>query len=360
VIKPILFLQNPDAVHERMLKIGRIVQKSKLIRGLLNSVWSYQNQPKLGQNILGLNFPNPVGIAAGFDKNLELPQLLKSIGFGFMEGGSITYQPCEGNPKPWFYRLPKTKSIVVHAGLANSGVKEVADRTKNYPPNTFDNFALNVSVAPTNIKATVKTENAVEDFVNSLTYLKQMGIGEIMTINVSCPNVQGSELFTNPGNLELLLDRIDKIGLAQPIFLKMPTDLAWSDFNKLLQVAAGHKVVGVTIGNLSKERGTKVIDSLPDNIRGNLSGRPVWDLSNYLIQKTYQNYQKRFVIIGVGGIFTAQDAYTKIKLGASLVELITGLIFEGPQLIGAMNRELAMLMEKDGYTNISEAIGVEA
>jgi dihydroorotate dehydrogenase (fumarate) len=141
----------------------------------------------------------------------------------------------------------------------------------------------------------------------------------------------------------------------------MPISLEWDTFKKLLAVANEHQVAGITIGNLAKDRSRiKVLDPLPENIEGGLSGKPTWELSNNLIQKTYQTYHERFIIIGVGGIFSAEDAYMKIKLGASLVELITGMIFEGPQLIGQINQGLVRLLEKDGYKTIREAIGVDA
>lgn len=141
----------------------------------------------------------------------------------------------------------------------------------------------------------------------------------------------------------------------------MPSHLKWEYFGELLDVADKHNVMGVTIGNLAKDRAqANLMDPLPDAIKGNLSGKPTWELSNNLIRQTYKNYGKRFVIIGVGGIFCAEDAYTKIKMGATLVELISGLIFEGPQLIGQINKDLVSLLEKDGYNSITEAIGAEA
>jgi dihydroorotate dehydrogenase len=146
--------------------------------------------------------------------------------------------------------------------------------------------------------------------------------------------------------------------LRQPVFIKMPVDLEWGEFEKLVKVATSHKIAGLTISNLTKNRDA-IKDDLVDNIRGGLSGKPVFQRSNDLIAHTYREYGDRFTIIGVGGIFTAKDAYIKIKLGASLVELVTGVIFEGPQLIGQINRGLVKLLEKDGYSSISEAIGAD-
>ena len=278
-----------------------------------------------------------------------------------MEGGSLTFNKCEGNPRPWFHRLPKTQSLVVYAGLANNGVKAIIKTLNSYPSDTFKGFPLNISIAKTNSKKTCTDKEAISDYIGSMELLQKARWGDIYTLNISCPNVYGGEPFTTPDRLEALLHEVDQLNLKQPLFIKMPSHLAWKEFNILLKVADRHTVQGLTISNLAKERGqAKLMDPLPETIKGNLSGKPTWDLSNNLIRQTYKKYGKRFVIIGVGGIFSAEDAYTKIKLGATLVELITGMIFEGPQLIGQINRGLVKLLEQDGYHTVSEAIGVEA
>jgi len=182
----------------------------------------------------------------------------------------------------------------------------------------------------------------------------------MITLNISCPNTYGGEPFTSPAKLEKLLSRIDDLGLDEPVFLKMPSDLNWRQFNNLLKVARNHKVAGLTICNLAKTRhAIDVRDKTQPLIAGGLSGAPVRDLSNALIEKTYAQYGRRFTIIGVGGVFTADDAYTKIKLGASLVEMITGMIYFGPQRIGQINRDLALLVQQDGYATIQEAVGAD-
>ncbi len=359
-VKPILFKQKPDAVHERLLYVGSQLQRSQVIRGLVRGAWAYENSAVLSQEVLGLRFRNPIGLSAGFDKNFELPPILKSVGFGFMEGGSLTSQPCKGNPKPWFYRLPKTKSIVVYAGLANQGVAKIISRVKSYHPSTFINFPLNISVAKTNSPATANETDAIADYVDSLLQIQKAAVGDIITLNISCPNAYGGEPFTTPASLDRLLQKVDGVGMQQPVFIKVPADLAWADFDKLLAVAATHQVAGITISNLAKDRGqVKLMDPLPETIKGGLSGKPTWELSNNLIRQTYKKYHQRFVIIGVGGVFSAEDAYLKIKLGATLVELITGMIFEGPQLVGQINQGLVALLKRDGYQSISEAIGTE-
>lgn len=360
IAKPVLFKFKPDDVHSSLIGAGSALQKFTLFRWVLKRFWSYENNKVLSQHILGITFKNPVGLSAGFDKNFELAGVLKSIGFGFMEGGSLTFEECKGNPKPWFYRLPKSKSLVVYAGLANNGVRKIIKTIKQYPESTFEDFPLNISIAKTNSKITCTDKDAIADYTGSIKLLQEAKLGDMYTLNISCPNTYGGEPFTTPDRLETLLHAVDKLSIRQPLFIKMPAHLPWREFLALLKVAKMHNVQGVTISNLAKDRGqANLMDPLPSSVKGNLSGKPTQDLSNTLIRKTYSAFGSRFIIIGVGGIFTAEDAYTKIKLGASLIELITGMIFEGPQLIGQINKELVVMLAKDGYASVADAIGAD-
>lgn len=220
IIKPVLFAQHPDVVHTRMLRTASICQRSALVRSAMKGAWAYQNKTVLGQTIHGVNFSNPIGLSAGFDKNFELPPTMKAIGFGFMEGGSITYRRCKGNPRPWFYRLPNSRSIVVHVGLANEGTMSILNRVQMYPRRTFDGFPLNISVAKTNSKLASSDEEAVKDYIGSLRLIYESGVGSLVTLNISCPNTYGGEPFTSPERLEILLSEVDKVGLTQPILLR--------------------------------------------------------------------------------------------------------------------------------------------
>lgn len=322
---------------------------------------AYENPKRLGHVVHGIWFENPIGLSAGFDKNFELPLMMRAIGFGFMEGGSVTYLPCAGNPRPWFHRLPRSKSLVVHAGLANQGVEAIIHRLLSYPWGALADFPLNISVALTNNKRLIKTEEqAIADYIGSLWYIRQARAGQMVTINISCPNTYQGEPFTVPRMLERLLSKVDNLHLSQPIFIKMPNHLPWHVFKDLLDVIVRHNIAGVTISNLAKrEAGVELQEALPDSIHGGLSGKPTWTRSNDLIRRTYKSYGDKLTIIGVGGVFSAEDAYTKIRLGASLVELITGMIFEGPALIGQINKGLDELLERDGFDNVSQAVGVD-
>ena len=358
VVKPVLFTMSPDVVHERMLRGAQLAGRVPGLPRMLRSVWRYDNSARLSQEIYGVPFPNPVGLAAGLDKNADLVRLLPSIGFGFGTVGSVTHQVCEGNPRPWFYRLPKAKSLVVHVGLANHGVKAVATMLKKQTVG-LHGFPVVVSVAKTNCKETCSDPEAIDDYVGSLKLLKDEPSAQVLEINISCPNTYGGEPFTDPKRLEALLVAVDALSITKPIWVKMPINHAWPEFKALLEVIVEHNVQGVTIGNLNKDRTAMAIPAaeLPPKVEGNLSGKLTQTLSDALIAQTYREYGKKLTIIGVGGIFTAEDAYRKLCLGASLVELITGMIFEGPQLIGHINCEITHLLAKDGFAHISAAVG---
>ena len=343
-----------------LIGFGRRIQKIAAVRWLMYAIWAYEDDATLAQTHNGIYFKNPIGLSAGFDKNIQLPPILKAIGFGFAETGSITAKPTVGNARPWFQRLIYTQSLIVHAGLANEGVAAIMTRLSGYSAKTFEDFVLNVSIAYTNDKTIKNDAQCIDDYLFSARQVQRSGRASMVTLNISCPNTYAGEPFTNPDKLDQLLSGVDALGLSQPVFLKMPSDLSWKEFDTMLQVASRHQVAGVTICNLTKSRDlVDARDTTKELIRGGLSGVPVRNLSNELIKKTYARYGNRFTIIGVGGVFTAEDAYTKIKLGASLVELITGMIFFGPQRIGQINRELAQLVRQDGYGSIHEAIGVD-
>ena len=352
LLKPVFFLVPPDRMHALILVVGRFINRSRFLQTFTKWWLSYENN-KLVQQIFGIKYPNPVGLSAGFDKNAEMLNVFPVVGFGFMEVGSITKDSYEGNPPPHAFRLRKTKSLVVNYGLKNQGLAAIMPRLSAYYPGKIP---LNISVAKTNCQATADETCGINDYVATLNQLATRQIGDMYTLNISCPNAFGGEPFTDPDSLERLLTEVDTIKVKCPIFLKMPIDLPWEKFQQLLEVVVRHNVQGVTIGNLTKQR-QNIKDQLPEHIKGGLSGLPTQALSNSLIGHTYQTYGQRLVIIGVGGIFSAADAYEKIKRGASLVELITGMIFQGPQLIGQINAGLEQLLEGDGYQHISEAIG---
>lgn len=356
VAKPLMFRRKPDAVHKGLIRTAKGVQKVPGVRSL-PKLWSHRDSA-LETEVFGIQFRNPVGLSAGFDTTIELPMVMRSVGFGWMTGGSVTWGEYKGNDGPWFHRLPKSKSLVVNKGLASEGTPVVAERVKGYDGKLFDDFPLNVSVAKTNSKDAASDEAAIQDYCQSLAAFDSLEQVSLLEINISCPNTFGGEPFTTPERLEELLSAVDTLQLRKPVVVKMPINLPYDEFDELLAVIVKHGVAGVAIGNLLKDRSlAKLDDELPDSVKGNLSGKPNREITTKLIRRTYKKYGKKLAIIGIGGIMSAEDAYEKIKAGASLVALITGLIYEGPQLVGDINRGLVRLLKADGYAHISEAVG---
>ncbi|MCA9379706.1 quinone-dependent dihydroorotate dehydrogenase [Candidatus Dojkabacteria bacterium] len=356
ILKPLFFKKDPEDVHDRMLKFGQILGKITLLNFITKLVFDF-NHAKLKQEVDGLTYRNPVGLSAGFDKDANLLKVIHNVGFSFAEIGSVTLHPYEGNPKPRLYRLKKDKGLVVFYGLKNIGVDKIIKKIKkDYKPLTGN--VLGISIARTNSAQASGLEEGIDDYTKSLDKIVVAGVGDYYTINISCPNTFYGEPYSTPERLEKLLVSLLKIKIEKPIYLKMPINLPWDKFDLLLETAVKHHISGVIIGNLNKDRNSEYItEKYPEDMRGGVSGIPTRELSNNLIRKTYLKYKDKLTIIGVGGIDSAESAYEKICYGANLVQMITGMIFNGPQLIGQINKGLVELLEKDGYENISEAIG---
>ncbi len=360
VVKPVLFTRHPDDVHRDMIKMARFVGNVPGVRSLPN-LWGYESPKYLEQTMAGLVFRNPVGLSAGFDKGIETARIMRAVGFGFMTGGSVTWGQYSGNQGGWFYRLPKSQSIVVNAGLPSEGTKTVAGRAAAYPASLFRDFPLFVSVAKTNSKRCASIAAGIQDYARSLAMFDvELNVGAL-ELNISCPNAFGGEDFTTPGRLEQLLRVVDALALTKPVFIKMPISVPPKQFLALTDTAGAHNITGLTIGNLRKDReNVELKDELPDSVAGNLSGAPNRDISTKLIRETYQRHPGRFVLIGVGGVFTAEHAYEKIRAGANLIGMVTGVIFEGPQVVGEINHGLVALLRRDGLACISDAVGLDA
>lgn len=350
LIKNVLFLFDPELVHDTISTIGKLLSKTAIGRGITRSLFFYKN-PKLEQTILGISFKNPIGLAAGFDKNAELTDILPHVGFGFEEVGSITGKPCLGNPKPRLWRLKESQSLLVYYGLKNDGSARIAQRLSH---KTFA-FPVGISIAKTNDQETITTEQGIQDYCKAYKAFEH--IGAYYTINISCPNTYGGEPFTDPTRLELLLKEISLLKKTKPIFLKLPAELPFHVIDKIIEISKTYAIDGFIATNLAKNRNTPFLKNSGIPETGGMSGKVVQKLSDDLIAYLYKKTKGSFIIIGCGGIFTAEDAYKKIKLGASLVQLITGMVYEGPQVVSTINRQLVTLLEKDGYNSIREAIG---
>lgn len=352
ILKPLFFSLDPELVHDTTVFLGKGLGKTRITKRIATSLFNYQH-PSLSQTLLGMTFKNPIGLAAGFDKDANLTDILPDIGFGFEEIGSVTAQPYAGNPKPRLTRLQNSDSILVNYGLKSRGAKAISKKMRN---KKF-RFPVGISIAKTNCLETIDVEKGIDDYLESLEQF--VNIGNYFTLNISCPNTFGGQPFHSPQLLDKLLSKVDDLGLIKPVFIKFSPDLSTNEVDQIIEIAENHRVAGFIMGNLTKNHNSKKIydQDLPE--KGGLSGKVVEALSNKLIKHIYQRTKGRYIIIGCGGVFSAEDAYKKIKLGASLIQLITGMIYQGPQVISQINLGLVKLLQKDGYKNISEAVGTE-
>lgn len=356
IIKPILFSISPETTHDIFTELGELFGKYELTKKSVSAIYNYQDD-SLKQKILGIEFKNPIGLAAGFDYDARLTQILPKVGFGFNTIGSITYKKYKGNPSPMLGRLPKSRSLLVNKGLKNKGTKKVLESIKDF---NFE-IPLGISIAKTNSKKNCDDKNAILDYYNSLKLCEKYSLNDYYEINISCPNAFGGEAFTTPQKLDSLLKKLDEIKTNKPIFLKMPVDFSAKQTEELCETAKKHNIQGLIFGNLTKKRDSSLFDKeeIKKAGKGNFSGFPTQEKSNELIKFAYKKYKNKFVIIGCGGVFSPKDAYKKIKLGASLVQMITGMIFQGPSIIGEINQELAEMLKKDKFKNISQAVGAD-
>lgn len=356
-VKPVIFKMHPDKVHDDMILHGSWAQRIRPAMAAAEALLKHDD-PALVTQAYGLTLRNPLGLAAGLDKNVAIPGILQMTGFGFLTFGSVTSRVCPGNPKPWFHRLPEQESLVVHVGLANGGVDAVADRLRELNAQAHPRYTalpFKMSIARTNDQHAGDTTEGVEDYVTSVRKLD--GLSALLELNISCPNTTVGEKFTEPEALDQLLTEIDAANPAQPIVLKMPSDKTWEQFRDLIDVALDHNVAGLTIANLRKDRDSVTMDPA---IKGNLSGRPVRDLSTDIIRRSYQHAGDRLTIAGLGGVFDGQHAYDKICAGSTLIELVSGLIFRGPAVVGTIAKELVELAHADGFTRVQDAVGSRA
>jgi len=352
LIKPLAFRQDPEETHNSAIRLGKIISSNLFLQSALSSAYNYQN-PLLEQSLLGIQFKNPVGLAAGFDKNAEIIPAMQSIGFGFTEVGATTAKSCEGNIGIRLKRFPENKSLWINLGLNNQGTDSIYQRLNLFSPKV----PVGINIAKTNCKETANPEVAISDYVYSIKKFSSLKSISYLTINISCPNAYGGQPFSDPKLLSSLLNEVSKLKISKPVFLKLSPDLNKKTIDKIILLSKKHKISGFICSNLTKSKNLK---------SGGFSGLPVQEKSNSLISYVYkkthlnpkskkQNYNP--IIIGVGGIFSAEDAYKKIKLGSNLVQLITGMIYEGPSLINEINRNLSILLKRDGFKNITEAVG---
>ena len=345
IVKPIAFKFSPEGTHVFFVKVGKILGKYKLTKLITRDLYYYENN-MISQRINNIEFKNPVGLSAGFDKNAEIISICEDVGFGFSEVGSVTKGQYSGNEGVRLMRLKKQKSLWINLGLNNNGINEISNRLKK----SKYNIPFGVSIAKTNCQETANDLVGKKDYIYTLNQLNNLNVGDFYVFNISCPNAFGGQPFSRSSAYESLLKESRRLKISKPLFIKLSPDLTKNELDKILKISGKYHVSGFIISNLTKKHNYG---------KGGLSGKLVENLSNKMIKYVYDKTKGKYVIIGVGGIFSAEDAYKKIRLGASLVELITGMIYCGPNLISEINQGLVELLKRDGFDNIKQAIGMD-
>lgn len=309
--------------------------------------------PSLQTNVCGLNLPNPIGLAAGFDKDAAVPDAMLRAGFGFVEMGSVTPRPQAGNPKPRLFRLSEDSAVINRMGFNNLGL---------------DNFKRNLKsrqhkggIVGANLGANKDSTDMAADYTTGLTEL--WGLADYFTINISSPNTPGLRDLQAGDALDDLLGRImeTRAELAgeeasPPIFLKVAPDLDFAQIERITEHARTYGMSAIIVTNTTLERPAS-LQSQHKSEAGGLSGAPLFKISTRILKEFYAASEGRIPLIGVGGIASGADAYEKIKAGACAVQLYSALVFEGPSLAAKICKDLSARVKADGFENIAEAVG---
>jgi len=350
ILKPILFKFDPEKVHDFFVNTGEFLGQNWLFRKIISLFYQYQGVD-ISKKINGLSFRTPFILSAGFDYNGRLLNILPEISFGGMEVGSITARACAGNTKPRLKRLVKSKSILVNKGLCNEGVENIINRLKKFNSFLFNKerkFVVGISIARTNDQKASSSTEGIEDYFYSFRRLNEENLGDYYVINISCPNAFGGETFTDPELLNLLISKIVTIKCHKPVYIKMPINLEWTEFDKLLKILDKFEFIkGLVIGNLNKNYNyLNNEDKIPEKYEGGLSGKPCFEISNELIRQTKKTYGSRFTIIGCGGVMSSKDMIEKFEAGSDLVALVTGMIYNGPGFVKELSKAYAKYFKK--------------
>lgn len=386
LLRPLMFNLPPEAAHDLGITALKFMG-AKPFKPFFHKRLTV-NDPALNVTIGGLKFPNPVGLAAGFDKNAEALPGLEALGFGFMEAGTLTPRPQPGNPKPRVFRFPKDKALVNRLGFNNVGASVVAHRfTEMFSycadesdhtngddkpsPLTGQHLSVPLGINIGKNKDTALAD-ATSDYVFSLNLLHPWA--NFFVVNVSSPNTPGLRGLQNPKELEALLSALGKkneelaaetAGVHKPLlFVKISPDEDHAD--ETVEIALRCGFFGIVATNTTKSRdglaarrGAGLSDGKEAWLEGGMSGAPLRARSTEVVRRLYKAAKGRLAIIGVGGIFTAEDAYEKILAGASLVEVYTGFIYQGMSVARDINLGLLKLLKRDGFKSIQDAVGKE-
>jgi dihydroorotate dehydrogenase len=360
VLRPILFRLPPEAVHELALHSLSLVLGSRTARKFVAGRITLSPFGKLER--FGLTFANPVGLAAGFDKNGTAAQALAALGFGFIEVGSVTSEPQPGNPRPRLFRLPRDRALINRAGFNNCGAAQLAENIKRHRPDCV----LGVNIGKSR---RIAIENALPDYLESFAAVYD--VADYLAVNVSSPNTPNLRELQRPEMLTNLLESLQErngelarqyaLSEPKPLLLKIAPDLTEAEIESIVEVAVRNNIAGIIATNTTVVRdGLQTPRARVDACgEGGLSGAPLRHRSNEVIALIYRLTRGELPIIGVGGVFTAEDAWEKICAGASLIQLYTGFIYEGPGVARRINEGLAAILKREGFGSLDEAVGCQ-
>lgn len=350
-------LVDPEFAHDACI----FLTKHKLIR--CRDHLAKEEAEKLKTNVFGKLFPNPVGLAAGFDKNAQAVSGLGQYGFGFVEVGTVTPEPQDGNPKKRIFRNPQDRALINRCGFNNKGIDHVIKNLSEQESHEPMLVGLNLGKNKT-------TESLTHDFLLGLEKSKDLQAVDYLVINISSPNTPGLRQSQDKENLERLLDdllkKIDNLSIEKPLLVKVAPDLNNAQMQDIAKIVMKKrhgkaKVSGIILTNttISRPSGDSISSREFYNEQGGLSGQPLREMSSRVIREFYRLTNGQVPIIGVGGVSSGLDAYEKIKAGASLVQLYTSLTYEGPPVVNKIKRELVALLERDNIDTISDAVGLD-
>jgi dihydroorotate dehydrogenase (fumarate)/dihydroorotate dehydrogenase len=368
LVRPVLFRTDPERVHERSIKVAELVGSSGLVRRAFALRYEEPDE-RLAVEVAGLRFTSPLGLAAGYDKSGRAVPLLSCLGFGHIEIGSVSAEPSGGNPRPRLFRLPADRAIVVAYGVPNDGAVRVAERLSRAPLSRAPlsrpphRVPLGINVVNTNRGPDAPVEpdeTVITDYVESVRRLQPAA--DYLCLNLSCPNTRdGAGFFHDPGRLHRLLDGLAEVGVERPLFLKVAPFADTGALDTFLAAAGPYPFVSGFSVNLPVGKPAGLRTPGADRLPGAVSGAPAQAAADRTIAELYRRMDRtRHAVIGSGGVFTARDAYRKIRLGASLVQLLTALVYEGPGVARSIHRELPDLLARDGFRTVADAVGADA
>lgn len=341
LIKPLLFKFDPEKIHHTVTAGLKTFNKVPGGAGLSRSLWDFEDG-QLEREVFGLKFRNPVGLAAGFDKNAELISEMANLGFGFVEVGTVTPLPQPGNPKPRMFRLPADGGLINRMGFNNLGVDIAAERIAAYRRKTNPHHKGLVIGGNIGKNKVTPNEEAVSDYIKCFDRL--FDVVDYFVVNVSSPNTPGLRALQEKGPLMEILNTLQqrnlKNGISRPILLKIAPDLTNEQLDDIVEIVQETKIAGIIATNTTISRDGLITKEEIKSETGGLSGKPLTKRSTEVIAYLHKKSKRTFPIIGVGGIHSPEDAIEKLNAGASLVQIYTGFIYEGPALIKRINKAL--------------------